>query len=217
MRLHWCIILFSVVSLAHTSEIKEEGSKKNLEQDEFYEHRCPKVIDPDLYIFKRSQDETIATFSTSCSAREAACHCNEKDVSAKIYESLLSKVDQQPSQAGKKKELQVETDDSLLSPVQFKAVASPDDEQSNYMEEEALESYQQMEFIYPRHEIMKNPAFQQGFCSKFLMRCKQDCPAAFSSYFCSVNQPETGFLLSCVCNGVDLAASVNAQVQAESG
>lgn len=36
------------------------------------------------------------------------------------------------------------------------------------------------------------------------------------SYFCGVNQVETGFLLLCICNGVDLAASVNAQVQAES-
>lgn len=97
-----------------------------------------------------------------------------------IYENLLSKVEQQPAQAGKKKKLQVETDDSVLSPVQFNAVvASPDED----VEQEALleDYYQQMEFIYPRHEIMKNPAFQQGFCSKFLMRCKQDCPAAFSS------------------------------------
>ena len=94
-------------------------------------------------------------------------------------------MEQQPAQVGTKKELQVETDDSMLSPVQFKAVASPDDEQDGFMEqeeeEEGLEDYQQMEFIYPRHAIMKSTAFQQSFCSKFLMRCKQDCPAAFSS------------------------------------
>ncbi|KAL0143346.1 hypothetical protein V8B55DRAFT_1351757 [Mucor lusitanicus] len=215
MRLQWCIIiLLSAVSLAHTLEIKE-GSKKNIDdkaKEKLSEH-CSDFIESCVQL---CQDETIEAFSTSCSAREATCHCNEKDVSAMIYENLLSKVEQQPAQAGKKKKLQVETDDSVLSPVQFNAVvASPDED----VEQEALleDYYQQMEFIYPRHEIMKNPAFQQGFCSKFLMRCKQDCPAAFSSYFCSVNEPETGFLLSCVCNGVDLAASVNAQVQAESG
>lgn len=134
-----------------------------------------------ICIFETSQDETIEAFSTSCSAREATCHCNEKDMSAVIYENLLVKVEQQPAQARTKKKLQVETDDSMLSPVQFKAVASPDEEQDGFIEEEALEDYQQMEFIYPRQALMKTPAFQQSFCSKFLMRCKQDCPAAFSS------------------------------------
>ncbi|KAL7323794.1 hypothetical protein PS15p_210398 [Mucor circinelloides] len=214
MRLHWCIVLFSVVSLAHSSEIKED-QEKNIEdnaKEKLSEH-CSEFIENCVNL---CQDETIEAFSTSCSAREAVCHCNEKDVSAMVYENLLSKAERQPVQAGKKKKLQVETDDSMLSPVQFKAVASPN-EQEDFMDEEVSENYQQTEYIYPRHEVMKNPVFQQGFCSKFLMRCKQDCPAAFSSYYCNVNQPETGFLLSCACNGVDLAASVNAQVQAESG
>ncbi|GAN08946.1 hypothetical protein MAM1_0233d08466 [Mucor ambiguus] len=199
MRVYWCIILLSVVSLAHTSEIKED-SEKNIEDEvglrcsriasknidccciqgkEKLSEHCSEFVESCVQL---CQDETIEAFSTSCSAREATCHCNEKDVSAEIYENLLLKVGQQPAQVGKKKELQVETDDNMLSPVQFKALASPDDEQQDdLMDEEALESYQQMEFIYPRHEVMKNPVFQQGFCSNFLMRCKQDCPAAFSS------------------------------------
>lgn len=32
MRLHWCIVLFSVVSLAHSSEIKED-QEKNIEDN----------------------------------------------------------------------------------------------------------------------------------------------------------------------------------------
>ena len=109
-----------------------------------------------------SQDETIESFSSSCSAREASCQCNERDLSVMVFDNLLSNVEQQ-LQLGKKKELQVETNDNMLSPVQFKAVINSEqveeEQGEDYTVEEEQENYQDMECIYRRHDIIKNPTF----------------------------------------------------------
>lgn len=38
-----------------------------------------------------------------------------------------------------------------------------------------------LEFIYPQTQVVKSVPFQQSFCAQYSLRCKQDCPAAYSS------------------------------------
>jgi hypothetical protein len=38
-----------------------------------------------------------------------------------------------------------------------------------------------LEFIYPQSQIIISVPFQQSYCGEYQLRCKQDCPAAFSS------------------------------------
>lgn len=106
-----------------------------------------------------SEEREIQTFSTNCSSEDAICHCNEKDYSSSILSSMLENLDGKEQEEAEKKQ---ESNRVQLNE-----------------EEELL--YQNMEYIYPNQELTKSTAFQKGFCSKYLIRCKQDCPAAFSS------------------------------------
>lgn len=116
-----------------------------------------------------------------------------------------------PAISTDKKRLQVENNKNkikdFMRPVQFNAFLGEADlrtvngegegaEQSEgsqlESDEEADESYefsglvgsrdfQHMEFIHPNPRLAKNALFQENYCSHFLIRCKQDCPAAFNS------------------------------------
>lgn len=88
-----------------------------------------------------------------------------------------------------------------MKPVQFNAVLGDVDqgEEAEQLEPDPLENdeemgessdysgpvgsrdYQNMEFIHPNPRLVKNTVFQENYCSRFLVRCKQDCPAAFNS------------------------------------
>lgn len=105
-----------------------------------------------------------------------------------------------------KKKLQVENNKNsikdFMKPVQFNAVLEDTNQEEeaeqldsdpleNGEEMEELSEYsgpvvgsrdnQHMEFIHPNPRLLKSAVFQENYCSRFLVRCKQDCPAAFSS------------------------------------
>lgn len=96
----------------------------------------------------------------------------------------------------------------LLKPMQFNAVLGDTDEKAmneasaeaigealvqdgEQTEEEGTLSeedadatereYQRMEFIHPQPLLVKRPSLQEDYCASFMIRCKQDCPAAFNS------------------------------------
>ncbi|CEP09296.1 hypothetical protein [Parasitella parasitica] len=167
MRLYWSLVLFAVVGSIYALDTEDSSRSEKLSEN------CSEFVENCIQLWYVSQEETMESFSSSCSGGEATCHCNEKDLSTAVFNNLLSGVEETGKQQGKM-DLQVETNDNMLSPVEF---INYDDGE----EEEEQADYQHMEYIYPKHEYMRSPAFQQGFCSKFSIRCKQDCPAAFSS------------------------------------
>ncbi|KAI8980310.1 hypothetical protein BDB01DRAFT_797329 [Pilobolus umbonatus] len=153
--------------------------------------------------------EAIEHFSASCSYREAVCICNYEDISANIFDTMM-----QSLQPGNNVKLDVE--DTQLHPVRFEAEPRGNIYEMEEAEEDSQSNLPTTEFSYPSNSLMKNISFQQNFCAQYMMRCKQDCPAASSATSCDPNMSNTGFVLSCVCNGVDITSSVNAQIQAES-
>lgn len=239
MRAVWSLILIAGGSVYALSISKNGGepskpilSLNNTDND--LNSQCSQFVKRCL---ESCEKETINNFSTTCSSRSATCSCNDVDISSKIFNTLLQGVP--GAIITDKKKLQVENNKNkvkdFMKPVQFNAVLGDVDqgEEAEQLEPDPLENdeemgessdysgpvgsrdYQNMEFIHPNPRLVKNTVFQENYCSRFLVRCKQDCPAAFNSYSCETNLQETGFFLTCVCNTVDIAASVDAQVQAE--